>query len=222
MTKTKPVAARIALLNALLPLTATLGAYLIALLQGYGVVCVPLWEGCTSISRAARYGDALFWFRGLMMPLSVLLVIFWIFQVRWLAHHCGKQSQQTVILWLGIVSALALIVYVNFLGSGGDIYRFMRRFGVTFYFGLAMLAQLLSIHLLFRHRSTLPATTQVLLSWQLLCVGAQWSLGLVSLAITLIEPSFKSQAGNIIEWNFALAMTAFYALSALIWHRENY
>lgn len=216
------MAARIALLNALLPLLAALGAYLIALAQDYSAVCVPLWEGCTSISRAARYGDAIFWFRGLMMPLSVLLVTYWIFQVRWLARYGGKPVQLKVILWLGVVSALALIVYVNFLGSTGDIYRFMRRFGVTFYFGLAMLAQLFSVHLLYRHRAALTPALRSLLSWQLLCVGAQWSLGLVSLAFTLTEPSFKAQADNIIEWNFALAMTAFYALSALIWRSEGY
>lgn len=216
------MAARIALLNALLPLLATVGAYLIALAQGYNAVCFPLWDGCTSISRAARYGDAIFWFRGLMMPLSVLLVIYWIFQVRWLARYCGKSVQLDVILWLGVVSALALIVYVNFLGSAGDIYHFMRRFGVTFYFGLAMLAQLLSMRLLYRHRAALTTPLQSLLLWQLLCVGAQWSWGLVSLAFTLTEPSFKDQANNIIEWNFALAMTAFYALSALIWRSEGY
>lgn len=215
------MAARIALLNALIPLLAGAGAYLFALTQGYSARCVPLWEGCTSISAAARYGDAIFWFRGLMMPLSALLVIYWIIQSRWLAVYSSNQRLLKVILGLGVISALALIIYVNFLGSEGGIYRFMRRFGVTVYFGLGMLAQLLSLHVLYKARELLPSSTRTLLSWQLLCVGAQWTIGLISLGITFAEPGFKNQADNIVEWNFAAGMIAFYALSALIWQREK-
>lgn len=212
---------RIALLNALLPLLATVGAYLISLYQGYPERCIPMLEGCTSISAAARYSDGLFWFRGLMMPLSVLLAIYWIIHVRWLALYNNSPRKLLAILTLGVISALALIVYVNFLGSEGGIYRFMRRFGVTFYFAFGMLAQLLSIQLLYQHRERLPASTRKLLSWQFFCVGAQWCIGLVSLAFTIAEPSFKHEADNIVEWNFALGMIAFYALTALIWRREN-
>lgn len=216
------MAARIALLNALIPLFAAVGAYLIAISQGYTARCVPLWEGCTSISAAARYSDGIFLFRGLMMPLSGLLAIYWIIQVRWLNLYSNKQWQLKLILSLGIISALALIIYVNFLGSEGGVYRFMRRFGVTFYFGFGMLAQLLSTHLLYQARTRLPSSTRRLLSWQLLCVGAQWSIGLISLGITLAQPAFKHQANNIIEWNFALGMIAFYGITALIWQREKF
>ena|SRR5690606_19506475 len=216
------MAVRIALLNALIPLLAAVGAYLIAIAQGYPERCVPLLEGCTSISAAARYSDGIFWFRGLMMPLSVLLAIYWVIQVRWLNLYSSKQLQLKFILGLGIISALALILYVNFLGSHGSVYRFMRSFGVTFYFGFGMLAQLLSIHLLYQARALLPSPTRSLLSWQLLCVGAQWTIGLISLGFTLTQPAFKHQADNIVEWNFALGMIAFYGINALIWEREKF
>ena len=47
------------------------------------------------------------------------------------------------MLWLGLISGLALILYATFLGSEGDGYRFMRRFGTTIYFGFTYLAQVL-------------------------------------------------------------------------------
>lgn len=216
------MAAKIAWLNALVPMIAAVGAYLIALSQGFPAACVPLWEGCTSISRAARYDDAIFLFRGLMMPMSVLLVIFWIYQVRWLAGYIGEQKRLRVILTLAVLSAGALIIYVNFLGSEGSMYNFMRRFGVTFYFGLGMLTQLLSIHAIYPRRRALPDSTRKLLFWQLLCVVTQWSIGLISLAVTATQPAFKYEADNIIEWNFAFAMMLFYLVSALIWQRENF
>ena len=46
------------------------------------------------------------------------------------------------MLSLGVVSAFALAVYATFLGTEGDIYRFLRRYGVIVYFGFGYLAQL--------------------------------------------------------------------------------
>lgn len=206
-------------LNALIPLCAVLGAYGLAIYQGYEVICNPFWSGCTSISRAARYGDALFLFRGLMLPLSSLLVIYWIFHYRWLNAWVGHRRQHMLILLIGIVSAIALTLYANFLGSDGHIYRFMRRTGVTFYFGLAMLAQLLSVYSVIKHREQQPTGLVQLLRWQLFVIVIQWIIGLLSLAVTIFQPDFKDQANNVLEWNFALAMTAFYALSGIIWKR---
>lgn len=204
-------------LNALIPLIAVLGAYGLAIYQGYEGVCNPFWSGCTSISRAARYGDALFLFRGLMLPLSSLLVVYWIFHYRWLNAWMGKRHRHTAILWIGIVSAIALTLYANFLGSDGQIYRFMRRTGVTFYFGFAMLAQLLSVYSLYQSRTQQPRGLLHLVRWQLFFIVIQWVIGLLSLAVTIYQPDFSYQANNILEWNFALAMTGFYAVSGIMW-----
>lgn len=216
----------VAWLNLLIPLLAGAGAYAIAIAQGYEAICNPFWSGCTSISRAARFGDAIFWFRGLMMPLSCLLAIYWIFQRRWLDQVCGKRLMHQIILVLGFTSALALIIYVNFLGSDGEVYRFMRRFGVTVYFGFAMLAQLLSLYSIsssketnFRNPNT--DTLQDLRRLQLFFVLIQWLLGLASLAVTTFQPDYKYQANNILEWNFSLAMTAFYGTSAWYWTMQK-
>jgi hypothetical protein len=40
---------------------------------------------------------------------------------------------------------------------------------------------------------------------------------LLSLGITIFQPEYKYQANNILEWNFALMMTGFYAVSGIIW-----
>ena len=82
----------VAWLNVLIPLLAGAGAgaYIIAIAQGYETICNPFWSGCTSVSRAARLGDIIFWFYGLMMPLSCLLAIYCNFQRHWLNQECGK------------------------------------------------------------------------------------------------------------------------------------
>jgi hypothetical protein len=207
----------VAWLNALVPLLAVVGAYAIALLQGYNAACIPLWDGCTSISRAARYGDAIFWFRGLMLPLASLLAIYWVLQQRWLNKTVGYHYRHFIIMVLGLCSALALAVYTNFLGTDGDVYRFMRRFGVTFYFAFSMLAQLLSIYSLYNIRQSLQSTINHLVNIQFLLVSLQWFIGLGSLVIVAAQPEFKDRANNIVEWNFALMMTLYYAVSARLW-----
>lgn len=207
----------IAWLNTFIPLLAVIGGYLIATHQQVAEACIPLWEGCTSISRGVRNGDALFWFRGFMMPLSALLVFYWVLQCRWLETFTGRRHR--AILILGGISALSLVLYANFLGSQGDFYRFMRRFGVTFYFAFAALAQLLSLHALNRSQVQVPAGAQGWLRGLWGLVIAQWCIGLASLAITIVEPRNQFQLANIVEWNFALAMVCFYGVSGELWHR---
>ncbi len=211
----------LAWINFIVPLVAVVGAYSISIHQELQPACVPLWDGCTSISRAARYGDALFWFRGLMMPLSMLLVIYWLFQWHWLTSLAGSRRRHGAILWLGVISALALVLYANFLGSDGDFYRFMRRFGVTFYFAFAMLAQLISLQSLSTLKEALPPRLRRPLRLQLILVCIQWTWGGVSLWVDLTQPENEFQLQNIVEWNFALAMVGFYGVSGWMWWRDR-
>ena len=209
----------IAWLNTLIPLLAVVGGYQIAIYQQVAEACVPLFEGCTSVSRGVRNGDALFWFRGWMMPLSTLMVLYWILQYRWLNSVADSRRSHSVILILGVISAIALVLYANFLGSQGDFYRFMRRFGVTFYFAFAALAQLLSLRSLRASGIEIPAGARPWLIGAWVVVTAQWCIGVGYLAITLAEAARQYQWENIVEWNFALAMVCFYGLSGELWHR---
>lgn len=215
------IARVVAWLNTIIPLLAVVGGYLIATHQQVADACIPLLQGCTSISRGVRNGDALFWFRGFMMPLSMLLVFYWVLQFSWLETMVGRRRQHKVILALGIISALALVLYANFLGSDGDFYRFMRRFGVTFYFAFAALAQLLSLHSLSAAKLEIPPKARICLRILWALVVAQWCIGLASLAVTIVQPVNQFQAENIVEWNFALAMVCFYAASGELWHRSR-
>jgi hypothetical protein len=207
-------------LNTLIPVLAVVVGYQIAISQQVAEACMPLLEGCTSISRAVRNGDALFWFRLWMMPLSMLLVFYWVLQYRWLEGLLGSRRRHRVILILGAISALALVLYANFLGSQGDFYRFMRSFGVTFYFAFAGLAQLLSLQSLRTAPEAFIGTALGLLRTLWVLVIAQWLIGLISLSITITQPANKFVLENIVEWNFALAMISFYAISAELWHRR--
>lgn len=210
----------IAWLNCVVPLLAVSGSYAISLYQESVVACFPFTHGCTSISGAARYGDALFLFRGLMMPLSMLLALYWWLQWDWLTRRVGPRWRHSVALWLGVISALALVLYANYLGSGSGFYEFMRRTGIIFHFAFALLAQLLCVQSLFSARHQLPAQTLRLVRWQFALVSLQWLWGFVSLTIDITQPAFEYEAKNIVEWNFAWAMVGFYGISGWLWWRD--
>lgn len=212
----------LAFVNCCVPLLAVVGAYAVGLQQGVVPVCNPFWEGCLTISRAARSGDAIFWFRGLMLPLVPVYAVFWTLLVYWLKRKTGRHSHEMhVILWLGYLSAVALLFYVNFLGTEGAVYGFMRRQGVMLYFGFAGLAQLYSLHVLSKYRPALTSQERFWVRWQWGFVLGQWVLGLTSVIATAWQPEHEDRIRNAIEWQFATLMVAFYGFSGLLWRLDT-
>lgn len=204
------------------PILAAHGAYLIALVTGTAPSCIPYIDGCVSISRAARVGDSLFWFRGLLMPCASLLIVFWWLQKTWLDQICpAAYKKHRYVFASGAIGALFLLLYANFLGSSGDLYNLMRRFGVTLYFSLTAMAQLVSLHTL--TKVDLAPPIRRLVQYQLALVGIQWIMGIGHVVAKAILPAdVQDLLENAIEWHFALYMTLFFGFSARLWQLQRY
>ncbi|MDH5765526.1 MAG: hypothetical protein OEZ38_05865 [Gammaproteobacteria bacterium] len=209
----------LALLVCLLPPVAANLAYIISASAGHVPWCIPYIDGCTSISRAARHGHALFVFRALMMFYAVLLLWYWWTVKHWLIqldHNTINAAR--LIYWLGVIGALFLVIYIDYLGSSGDVYRFLRRYGVIMYFSLTPLAHLLMLKQLKRLSLTRTevVTGKKVQTYQLLIITLIVLLGIVHVIINYA--GLKSdQTQNIIEWNYALLMTLFFASSYFMW-----
>jgi hypothetical protein len=205
------------LVIAVVPFVVTHAALVISIERGYVPACVPYLDGCTSISRAARHGLANTLFQWVMVPMAAVHVANWWLVAGHLRRHLAG-SRAVAALWpLGLVAGLALATYAVALGTEGDFYRWMRRFGIIFYFGCTYLAQLAFQSAWRRvdpNRSRAVEAMRAVLLVLLM-------MGLASTAVThaVPEEDFKNTIENVLEWHLGLLMTAWFALQASVLRR---
>ena len=188
---------------------AHLGLWL-SIRDGYIEACVPVLEGCTSISRAGRYGLANHVFRLLVLPCAVLVAMHWWLAARWLGRGWGD------VAWLGAIAAVALAVYATFLGTDGEAYRFLRRYGVVCFFGFGYLAQLRFLHGAgqgTQARGIIRA--MIVVSALMLLLG----VGNVAATATVDDAWLKDRIENALEWQLGWLLAAWYLLHAAWWRR---
>jgi hypothetical protein len=209
------------LLAGLIPIAAVFSSYWIAVGTGNVPSCNPFLEGCTSVSATGRYAPASYLFKGAMLPQSIILSCYWLFNVAWLraltitAGHVPRNT--FAIGTFGVTGSLFLILYVTFLGSQEPFYEFMRRYGVYMYFLLNVIAQIVLAS------KVLPVARQLgmqrlarLTKLQLLLAWFPFALGALNLVLkATLEDS--GPAENRIEWIFAMQMQLFFVVSYFSW-----
>ncbi|MFW2374276.1 MAG: hypothetical protein ACN4GM_14215 [Gammaproteobacteria bacterium] len=214
----------LAILITFLPLIAGNGAYIMSAYSEFVPWCIPYLDGCTTVSRAGRSGDAIFLFRAIMIVYGVLLIWFWIYSQQWL-NLLAKREKNTagIILWLGIVAALFLIIYIDYLGTTGEVNRFMRRFGIMIYFTFTPLAQLMMLkkHYDLVYENPDLGINKKILRFQLIVLLLMLVIGVISLVLGLTNTkSYESE--NIVEWNFSLLLSLYFSGMIFLWKDFNY
>lgn len=203
------------LLAAAMPLIATHLAWWLSVQDGHIPLCNPYLEGCTSISRAARHGLGNDLFRMAMLPCATLQALFWLAAHRWLRRH--DPATGGWVLWLGVVGACFLAVYVAFLGTEGAIYQVLRRYGVHMYFAGTFLALMVTLRRLSRWPDEPAHRLLVVVALGMLSLG----IATVAIGATVEDDDLKDRLENILEWNLGLWLTAMFAVFAWRWRREG-
>ena len=191
-------------------------SYIVSAQQDHIPSCIPHLAGCTSVSSSGRHGAGFFIFKATMLPAAAFLMVYWVLCGHWL-RCCGETSARwrwTIVL-VGLVGAAFLVFYTTFLGSVGDIYRTLRRYGTVMFFGMTYLAQLL---LAYRAQAALGDTPLVRTKvW--LCLGVLIE-GLVLVVLTnLIEDDDWLE--NLTEWHVSTAISFYPFLTWLMWRNTG-
>jgi hypothetical protein len=214
----------LALLAGLLPLVATLLAWGLSVQLELIPACNPFVDGCTSISRAARYELPNHLFRALMLPAATLQGLVWLLAALWLRQALGTAIPQrglAVMAGLGLTAAAALVLYATFLGTEGAVYRLLRQYGTVGYFGFTCLCMLLlgrGVRAL-AQQGTGPALPPALVRAHVLLACTLVLLGVVNAIVAAtLSAEWKARTENVTEWWGALIFVlCFWALAAMWW-----
>jgi hypothetical protein len=193
------------------PIAGIAAAYWLNVEAGLLPACLPLLDGCTSISATGRMMPGSMAFRAVLLPQAALLAFLWWFSVRWLEQVSPESRAGTPILICGATGAIALVLYVTFLGTEQPFYEFMRRFGIYFYFLGTGLSQILL---------TLALSPSRLRATMLWVIGTPLVMGLINLAQKLLLAD-SNGIENSIEWASALLMQLWFVLLFVAWRRTG-
>lgn len=214
----------LALIISVLPFLTSNAVYLLSAYEGFIPWCIPYIDGCTTISQAARSGNSIFVYRAAMIAYGILLIWFWIYAQHWLKlFHAPTEKAIRIIMWLGITGAIFLIIYIDFLGTTGEVNRFMRRYGIMIFFTFTPLAQLLLLKQHYKILATTPNDTikPWALQSQLFALILMLIIGISSIMLDITDTkTYKSE--NIVEWNFSLLLNMYFIAMIFIWRDFKY
>ena len=184
--------------------------------------CNPFIDGCASISRAARYGLANYLFRAFVLPAAVLQALTWWLTAVWLLRRNAITSRRAwALAAIGAGAGIFLILYANFLGTEGNIYRWARRYGVVFYFGFTCIGMLLVAGAV--RASAWPVARWIPTTLVALCAALPL-LGLINALAPLYLPRETGQdvIQNVTEWWAGLVFTVFFVVLARLWSATRF
>ena len=200
------------LVVAIVPIIGINIAYWIGVDHGNLPSCNPYLDGCTSISSTGRYppGDRLF--RAVMLPQAVLLALTWHFAVLWLRSVRPASRAPATMITAGLVSALALIIYVSYLASNDPFYEIMRRYGIYLYFVGTVVAQIALT-------AAMGASRLRRIMGALLVMP--FVLGLYNFIQKMVVAN-PDNMENRIEWVISLLMQLWFVGLYLAWRRSGF
>ena len=213
------------LLAGLLPALATLTALQLSIRLDLIPACNPFFEGCVSVSRAARHDLPNTVFRAVVLPAAALQGLTWMLCRTWLVElGAPRERWLRHLAWIGVTAAVFLVLYGAFLGTEGRAYRLLRHYGTAVYFGFTCISMLIAgdaIHRVARHR---PALARTRLDLALLAlVTALLLAGLVNLFVApLFDAETKDRIENAAEWWGAAILSIVFLLLGALWRRSNF
>ena len=187
-----------------IPVLTVIISYFISFFGGFVDWCMPLLDGCTSISKVGRYGISFYLYKLFIIPSLILTIIFW-YQINLYIH------KSNFLFSLATVSSVFLIVYLIALGFDGNIYRFMREIGIFVFFILTPVCQVWLTISISSEKIKAKNILYILIFLYLVCV----------VSYLFILPLDNANYENIIEWNFALLIFLFFPVFRYLLVKAN-
>ena len=193
-------------------------AFIISVNGGFIETCFPYLEGCASISKSARNGLSTILFKLTVLPVMTLLSIYWLISYSYIKNLDGiKALHNNLMLIMGIIGSLFGILYTAFLGSEGEIYQLLRRFGIYFFFLGSYSAQAIEV---------VQLSNTIKIKHFKPLKGMKFLILLIGLIILISTPFYgfienDDWLENVLEWNITFLICSYFILSAFLWRKTD-
>ena len=192
-----------------IPIFTVIISYIISIKLNLVEMCIPIFEGCTSISRVGRYEPVKFIFKPMMYLYSISIFFFWIIFSQEISNFKIKSKN---LIILTFITVIFLCLYITFLGES-KIYSFFKRIGIYLYILSIVLLQFSSNRILINNKKKLSrffnykiVRTNYYLS------NFLFISGLILLPVLIIKIESFPQIKNIISWNYFFLIQLFFFL----------
>ena len=182
---------------------------------------IPYFDGVSSISRVVRVFPNYLIFKPAMFLTAYFLIRYWILNKTFIEETIGTHKNLKKIYYLGIGSAIFLIIHSIFLGIKFDIsiYKLLRRIILLLFIFFEIAAQFYLIKILIEIKSKIKSQiNEKILQLKKILVYFLIFITIVSLPFLPFN-SFKILK-HMLEWNFFLGVITFYLLTFLMWKKK--
>lgn len=213
----------IPLVVAILPAVAVHLCYVVAAYLGHVPWCFPYIDSCTSISAAGRGSPEIHIFRATIIPTAIFMMMYWKLVYEWF-RTLGSPTMRCnrAMLCFGITACFGLILYATVLGSIGPEYHLQRRIGVTVFYVLTFLAQLLMTGQMVSCARSAPELISARV-WRssLAVVAAVFMLGVTSFLLSAFYQAYHS-IDDAFEWVLTLLILLHFLVTYFAWRDSKF
>ena len=202
----------------LIPTLTVIFSYIFSLNLNLVPSCIPIIDGCTSISRAGRYFPVNIFFKTLMFISGVVILLYWYGNYKFfISLSYNKFIKVTYIL--GLCSIFFLFLYLIFLGEN-NYYKFFRKIGIFIYILFSIISELLLSIVYFKN------IDNDLFNDNFIKLKLFLSICILTMAVFLfpfmiMKIENVANLRNIISWNFFLLIQINFLFTFLIWKKIN-
>ena len=208
---------RISLLIFLLPTITVILSYIFSLNLGLVSSCLPIIDGCTSISRVGRYFPVNIFFKTFMFFSGILILYYWYLNYIFFTQF-KKPRLIKISLFLGFFSVFFLFLYLFFLGEN-NYYKYFRKIGIFIYILFSITSELL-LSIIYFKNSNKSLFNNYFIKFKLVLSIGLVSLGVILFPFMVMEIDNVANLRNIISWNFFLLIQFNFLLTFLIWGKK--
>ncbi len=197
-----------------IPTITVILSYILSLNLNLVPYCIPIFDGCTSISRTGRYFPVNIFFKSFMFLTGILIIKYWHLNFQ----NFKVKSKLLLINYayvIGLISIFFLFLYLVFLGEN-NYYRFFRKVGIFIYILFSIIAELILAIIYYKKIKYFNINfTKLKLCLSIFLV----LLGIILFPFMIMKLENVSEIRNIVSWNYFFLIQINYLITFLVWKK---